>query len=240
MPHSGEECPRLNSNQPTDRREPGSSFEKNKSYSVLESLLDFEKAAVNPDLGYVSFKKNVTGLLRSTIKRPHVHHDEDYDEEKEDQESGSQSDGSFAKELYPRRKKIISRWSNWIKFQAPFEFKPDGAGSYALFNRAKGELYELERVRVLKEEGEFFISIRSEGNPFYVSSRPSLPSKAEATGFFRLFSGHCEKVDSSFIKKWGTGFDTVARVNPVKLSESAFPMTLEEMGDTSRRGSRTS
>ena len=97
VPHSGEECPRLNSNQPTDRREPGSSFEKNESYSVLESLLDFEKAAVNPDLGYVPFKKNVMVLWRSTIKRPHVHHEEDYDEEKEDQESGSQSDGSFAK-----------------------------------------------------------------------------------------------------------------------------------------------
>ena len=33
------------------------------------------------------------------------------------------------------------------------------------------------------------------------------------------------------MKDWDREFDTVARVNPVKLDESAFPMTLEEMQD---------
>ena len=38
-------------------------------------------------------------------------------------------------------------------------------------------------------------------------------------------------MEPSFIKDWDRYFDTVARVNPVKLKESAFPLTLDEMQD---------
>ena len=75
------------------------------------------------------------------------------------------------------------------------------------------------------------MSFRTEKNPFYVSVRAPRPSNVKSTEFFRLFADHCEKVDRSFVKDWDREFDTVARVNPVKLDESAFPLSLEEMQD---------
>ena len=72
------------------------------------------------------------------------------------------------------------------------------------------------------------MSIQTEKNPFYVSGKAPHPSKVKSTEFFRLFAEHCEKVDSSFVKDWDKEFDTVACLKPVKLSESAFPYSLDE------------
>ena len=67
-----------------------------------------------------------------------------------------------------------------------------------------------------------------------MTDRPAVPSKAKATEFFRLFSGHCDKVDPTFVRRWHKKFDTVARINPVKLSESAFPLSMTEMEEEFR------
>ena len=75
------------------------------------------------------------------------------------------------------------------------------------------------------------MSILTERNPFYVSGKPLRPSKVKSTEFFRLFADHCDKVDPTFVKEWDREFNMVARVNPVKLSESAFPFTTDEMQD---------
>ena len=121
-----------------------------------------------------------------------------------------------------------------MRYEEPYEIFTDGLGGYTLFNREKGDIVSLDRVRFMVEEGEYFISIRSEGNPFFVSDKPAVPSKAKATEFFRLFSGHCDKVDPTFVRKWHKKFDTVARINPVKLTESAFPLSMMEMEEEFR------
>ena len=104
-------------------------------------------------------------------------------------------------------------------------------GGYALLNRDKGDIVSLSRVCFLKDEEGIWMSIQTEKSPFYVSGKAPRLSKVKSTEFFRLFADHCEKVDSSFVKDWDKEFDTVARVNPVKLSESAFPYSAEEMKD---------
>ena len=122
-------------------------------------------------------------------------------------------------------------YSTWIRFEDPYEITGDGSGGYALLNRDKGNIVSLNRVRFHKHEEEIWISFKKDKNPFYVSGKTPRPSKAKSSEFFRLFADHCEKVEPSFIKDWDRYFDTVARVNPVKLKESAFPLTLDEMTD---------
>ena len=38
-------------------------------------------------------------------------------------------------------------------------------------------------------------------------------------------------MDREFVKDWDRFFDTIARINPVKLSASSFPLTLTEVQD---------
>ena len=177
------------------------------SERLLDSLLDFERVENDPSLDYVPFKEGVNVLLSNTLKRSSANRERsysDYEEEMrdDDDDDNEDSDRSFDRELYPnRRRPVTPRWSNWIKFEEPYKFFSDGSGGYALFNRSKGEIVALERVRFASEPDGHYMSIRSESNPFYVSSKPPAPSKTKATKFFRLFSGHCDKVDASFVRK---------------------------------------
>ena len=205
---------------------------------LLDFLLEFDRAVVGPSLGYIPYKQGVNVLLSNTLKKSHPSKDkvsldcqgEDVRYDDKDLQDDNDSVRSFDKELFSSGKRpVVPRWSNWIKYEDPYEVFSDGSGGYALFNRDKGDIVALERVRFAKEEDGFYMSILSEGNPFFVTDKPPLPSKSRATEFFRLFTGHCNKVDPSFVREWNRKFDMVARINPVKLSNSAFPMTMLAM-----------